>query len=351
MVILSPAFPENEAATYWVPSQQLMVKALKKNFPQVNIIVLALLYPYHRSSYLWHDVEVISFDGMHRRKFKRPGLWRDTWKALEKIHCKNDIIGLLSFWCGECAFVANYFARKHSLKHFIWICGQDARKTNRWVPFIRPKAQQLLAMSDFLVKEFYKNHGIRPQRVIPNAIDPEMFLPTNAQRDIDILAVGSFEPLKQYDVFTNVILQLKSSLPEIHAFHCGIGREQQKIELLIKSSGLENNLELLGAKTHEETIQLMQRTKLFLHTSSYEGFSTVCIEALSAGAHVISFHYPLGHAVSHWHVVNTPEEMRTKALDLLNDPTIEYSPVLIYTMDKSAKSIMNLFSNSTTTAG
>jgi len=40
---------------------------------------------------------------------------------------------------------------------------------------------------------------------------------------------------------------------------------------------------------HPELLEWMQRGKVFLHPSSYEGFGIVCIEALCSGAEVISF--------------------------------------------------------------
>ena len=88
----------------------------------------------------------------------------------------------------------------------------------------------------------------------------------------------------------------------------------------------------------------MQRTKIFLHTSNYEGFSTVCLEALYAGCHVISFVQPMKHDIDHWHIVQTKEEMISKVLHLLNDASTQYESVLAYSMDESAKSVMNLFS-------
>ncbi|MEI9807335.1 MAG: glycosyltransferase [Bacteroidota bacterium] len=344
LVILTPAFPEDESADYWVPSQQLMVKALKNNFPDLHIIVLSLLYPYHASTYNWHGVQVISFDGTHKRKLRRILLWRNAWQTLKDIHRHHTVIGLFSFWCGECACIGKYFGRKYSIKHYSWICGQDARKTNKWVRFIRPRAQELAAMSFFLANEFYKNHGIKPAHIIPNAIDPLSFpAALSTERDIDILGAGSFEPLKRYDLFAEIIGSLRQLLPGIRAFHCGIGREKEKVETLRKTLRLENNLRLLGGKTHEEVLQLMQRTKVFLHTSNYEGLSTVCLEALYAGAHVISFCYPLDHPVPHWHVVHTKEEMTAKAIELLQHPHTEHTPVLLYPMDDSAKAVMKLF--------
>ncbi|HET6994132.1 MAG TPA: glycosyltransferase [Chitinophagaceae bacterium] len=344
LVILTPAFPANESETYWIPFMQLMVKSLKKNFPELNIIVLTFQYPGLESTYRWNDVRVISFDGMHKKKFRRILLWRKIWTTLKNIHREHKIIGMFSAWCGECAFIGKYFAKKKSLEHISWICGQDALKTNKWVRFIRPRAKQLAAMSPYLVKEFSKNHGIKPAHIIPNAIDPLIFSPTSHPgRKIDILGAGSLVALKQYDLFVEVIAAVKKSLPTVRALHCGDGDEKEKIELLIKKLELEENLELLGSKKHEEVIALMQQTKLFLHTSSFEGFGAVCLEALYAGAHVISFHYPLDHPVPHWHVAADKKEMASKALEILKNQNTDHSQVLVYSMDDSAKTLMKLF--------
>lgn len=344
LLILTPAFPENESATYWVPSQQLMVKALKNNFPAINIIVLSFQYPHHTSSYTWHGITIFSFDGMHKRKMKRLSLWRNAWKTLNEIRRKHTVIGLFSCWCGECALIGKYFGKRYAIKHYIWICGQDARKTNKWVPFIRPQGNELAAMSHSLVHEFEKNHGIKPLHIIPNAIDKASFPSTLPfVRDIDILATGSFEPLKRPDLFIRIVGNIRQLLPDLKAFHCGIGREKEKIATLIKELNLSDNIQLLGGKPHDEVLQLMQRAKVFLHTSGYEGFSTVCLEALYAGAHVISFCYPLGHPVPHWHIANNAEEMKAKALDILQNQQTDHSPVMLYDMNDSARAVMKLF--------
>lgn len=41
LVLLSPAFPGKESETSWVPTQQVFVKTLRRQFPQLRIIVLA----------------------------------------------------------------------------------------------------------------------------------------------------------------------------------------------------------------------------------------------------------------------------------------------------------------------
>jgi glycosyltransferase involved in cell wall biosynthesis len=280
---------------------------------------------------------------MHRRKIKRLFLFLKIWKTLKKVKRENNVIGLFSFWCRECALIGKWFGKWHSVKHYCWVCGQDARKMNKMVKIIRPQAEKLVAMSNFLVTEFEKNHGLRPVQIVPNAIDPESFSPLPQQRDIDILGAGSLEPLKQYDVFARIVKAIKQKIPNVKAYHCGIGIERKNVESLIKELALENNFQLLGGTPHDELMKLMQRTKVFLHPSRYEGFSTVCLEALYAGAHVVSFCDPMEGKIPHWHIVHTKEEMIERVFEILLNPVTEYKPILVHSMDDSVKTVMKLF--------
>jgi glycosyltransferase involved in cell wall biosynthesis len=347
LVILAPAFPENEEPTTWVTSQQLLVRSLKDNFPKMNIIVLAFFYPYHEAEYDWNNVRVVSFNGMKDRKLQRIVLWQKIWRKLNKIRQENNLIGILSFWCGECALIGRYFSKRYGVKHYCWICGQDARRQNKLVKLIRPQSHELVAMSTFLVNEFYKNHGIKPQHIIPNAIDQRQFsLQPPGKRDIDIMGAGSLIPLKQYSLFVNIVKSLQQQIPDINAIISGEGEERAKLESLIKSHGLTKNIALPGLTPHQELLQLMQRTKVFLHTSGYEGFSTVCLEALYAGAQVISFCDPMEGKIPNWHIVHTAKEMTEKAIELLLSPHTTHKPVLVYAIEDSAKTMIKLFDTS-----
>ena len=118
LIILSPGFPRNEADTTCLPLQQNLVHSIKENYPQTNIIVLAFQYPYFKRCYTWFDTTVISFNGRNKGGIPRLLLRHQIFLALKKINNSNEIIGLLSFWCGECAAIGQAFANKHGLKHF-----------------------------------------------------------------------------------------------------------------------------------------------------------------------------------------------------------------------------------------
>lgn len=342
LVILTPAFPANESEVNWVPSQQLFLHSVRKLFPGIKIIVLSFIYPYATSNYNWNGIEVSSFDGMNYRKIKRPLLWRKIWKKLNEINKDQKITAILSFWCSECALVGKYFGKRNSVKHFAWICGQDARAKNKMVKLIRPLPGELIAKSDFLADEFYKNHGIRPAHIITNGIEPSSFSTSTGVRDIDITGVGSLSILKQYDLFVEIVAELKKDLPTIKATLCGDGEDTDRIKEMRQDLSLTDNLEMPGMLTPSDAIKLMQRAKILLHPSSYEGFSMACLEALYAGAHVISFVKPMHHEIKNWHVVKTKDEMRKKATELLSDPATVYEPMLVYSMDDSARKMMDL---------
>ncbi|MEO5998840.1 MAG: glycosyltransferase [Chitinophagaceae bacterium] len=343
LVILTPGFPENEADSTCLPAQQIFIKALKNNFPSIQLLVLSFQYPFNKTPYFWHGIRVIPFNGRNKGKFYRLRLWLRVFKALKKIRTDNNVIGLFSFWCTECALVGTYFGKYSGLKHKCWISGQDAGKGNRYVFFIRPKPGELVAMSEFLAKEFYKNHFVLPRYIIHNGIDPSQFRDPPVIRDIDIVAAGSLITLKQYEIFIDIIKELKIGMPEIKTMICGKGPEENNLRAQIKKGRLEDTISLAGEKPHGEILQIMQRSKLFLHPSSYEGFSSVCLEALYAGAHVISFWSPETGKIKHWHIVSSKKEMLNKAREILQSSDTEYAPVLASSMPDSAKAVMKLF--------
>jgi len=343
LVIFTPGFAENEADTTCLPMQQTLVRSIKENYPQINIIILSFQYPYFKKTYKWFDTTVISFNGQNKGGISRLLLRRQLHAALRKINASTEIVGLLSFWYGECAAVGQAFAKKHGLKHFCWILGQDAKKENNYPGRLHLKPNDMVAISDFLQSEFEKNHGVRPQYVIPPGVEPKQFGPQPLQKDLDVVAAGSLIPLKQYQIFVEIITELQKKLPSLKALLIGKGPEKEKISALISKYGLEKNILLTGELSYPDTLKWMQRTKLFLHPSSYEGFSGVCLEALYSAAHVISFCKPMRQDISQWHVVQSKVEMIGKAASILGEPVVSYNSVTFCTMGDVAKKMMNLF--------
>jgi len=343
-VILIPGFPESENDTTCLPLQQAFVKSLHKQNPQLEIVVLSFQYPYHTKKYNWFTIPVIPFAGKNKGGLSRFIRRENIIRVLNEINSTNKIIGLLSFWCTECAWVGKRFAAKNKLKHIIWIRGQDAREANYYVKKINPVPDELAALSDFLQDEFEKNHSIRPAYVIPPGIDSTEFSENNLSRDIDILGAGSLISLKQFSIFLEIVYEIKKEFPLIKAVLCGKGAEEERLKRLLGKYGLQTNVVFTGELSHPELLSYMQKVKIFLHPSSYEGFSGVCLEAVYAGAHVISFCKPMHEPISQWHIVNDKEEMKSKVKEIYKNKTIQYNCINKYSADESAKKLMELFS-------
>jgi glycosyltransferase involved in cell wall biosynthesis len=342
LIILSPGFPESEADSTCLPMQQQFVRALKKFYPGLDIVVLTFQYPYHNKRYKWFEVEVIPFGGRNKGGLQKLLLRNKINSTLKKLSRERKIAGLFSFWYNECAFIGKKFAAKYGIKHYCWILGQDARKGNQYPKLLPPRANELIALSDFIQDEFERNHGIRPRFVIPPGIDETLFGSIAKEKDIDLLGVGSLIPLKQYDIFIEVVAELKRQVPGMKALLVGKGPEKDKLQSLISKFRLESSITMTGELPYNEVLQLMQRAKVFLHPSSYEGFGCVCLEALQAGAHVISFCKPMNMQITHWHIVKDKNVAIVNALKILSDQRTEYDAVKGFSISNTVTAMMKL---------
>lgn len=347
LVILTPGFPKDETDTACLPPQQVFTRTLQDEYPQLKIIIISFQYPYHKKNYTWHGISVISAGGKNRGGLYRLLLWRKINQQLKQLAQTKRIKGILSFWCGECALMGKRFAKKYHYPYYSWILGQDAKKENRYIKWLRPQPDELIALSDFIQEEFERNHGVKPAHLIPPGIDTRLFIKKNTQRHIDILAAGSLIPLKQYSIFIEVIAALKKNNPGIKAVLTGDGPEKERLQQLVSEYDLGNTITLTGELPHEEVLQLMRRTKIFLHPSSYEGFGFVCIEALYAGAAVISFCKPMKEEIRNWLIAIDTNNMITLTERSLQ-MELSYEPVLYNDSRRSAQMMGDLFNLSPT---
>ena len=341
LVILSPGFASSESDTTCLPMQQHLVKTINEIAPHVNIIILAFQYPYQHGVYEWNGNVVFSFNGKNRGGIQRLMLRRKVHTVLKELNKRSSISGLLSFWYGECAVSGKNFSDHYNIPNYCWILGQDAKKENKYPRRLALKPDQLIALSDFLQDEFENNHGTRPSRVIMPGVDINSFDQEN--RTIDIMGIGSLIPLKRFDLFVEAVAELKKYFPGIKAVLAGDGPEKERLKSLITKKDLQSNIEMTGELSHPEVIQLLKRTRVLLHPSAYEGFSGVCQEALSCGAHVVSFTKAMKGVYQQWHIVLTMEEMISRAKELLENSTTLYQPSKDFSMKNTAREILDLY--------
>ena len=348
LVILTPGFPASESDTNCLPFLQDFVQAINDEQPSLKVIVLTLQYPFTAHEYLWHNNTVISFRGKNRGHIFRRMNRIKIWRKLRSINERNCVVGLFSLWFGECAYVGKKFSDKYNVPHKTWMLGQDAKDGNKYVGKIKPLAKDIIAVSDFIANEFFKNYLIKPAYTIPAGLnDTTSEIASN--RNIDILGAGSLIPLKQYHLFIEVVGSVVKSNPKLKSIIAGNGAEMNSLRLLIANFELNANISLAGEIDHKDLLKLMQQTRIFLHTSRYEGFSMVCLEALSAGCHVISFCKPMERDFEHWHVVNDEKEMLMKTEEILALGDLDHRQIFPYAATDTAIEVLKLFSNNVAT--
>jgi glycosyltransferase involved in cell wall biosynthesis len=342
-VILTPGFPADENDSACLPFIQSFVKNFSYSNQDCTICILAFQYPFHKTNYSWNGIEVISFHGKNIGGVQRILMWIRVWHHLKKIKKENEIVGLLSFWLGECALLGTYFSKLYSLKHFCWLQGQDAKKGNRYLHLIKPKPDFLIAISDFIAQTFFENYAIHIPNIITSGIDKSVYATEIKNRDIDIIGAGSLIPLKRYAFFIDIIFEIKKRLPELKVLLCGKGFEKEVLQKQIDKLNLNKTVSLTGELPHYDLLKMMQQSKLFLHTSAYEGYSTVCAEALYAGCRVISFNKPMNYAIENWEIVKDKNDAIDYCIDLLKDPGIQFYSVLTGTIEDTVKKILALY--------
>jgi glycosyltransferase involved in cell wall biosynthesis len=343
LIVLTPGFPRHESDDTCLPLQQALILAIQEQDPELEIVILSFQYPYFAGSYQWNDITVHAFDGRNRGGIRRLVLRGRINAELGRISRSTLIVGILSFWYGECALVGSRFARRHHLHHYCWILGQDAKADNRYPARVSIPASDLVALSDFIADEFERNHFVRPARVVPPGV--AVTGSSNGQRDIDVLAVGTLIPLKQYHLFLHVVSQLKSHIPGIRAVLIGEGPESSKLKDLAARLGIELSVTMTGELPHEEVLRYMRRAKVLLHPSSYEGFGVVCLEALACGCRVVSFVKPMHEIISNWEIATDGNDMLNRSLRILQRETSSgLPPVIPYPIDATAQRILDLVS-------
>ena len=84
LIILSPAFPQNESdeQSSWLPAQQIFIKAINRNYPKLEIIILSFQFPESKKEYYWFDNKVIPFGGGYKKGKRGLRLWYQVFKTM-----------------------------------------------------------------------------------------------------------------------------------------------------------------------------------------------------------------------------------------------------------------------------
>jgi len=293
IVILTPGFPADEGDSTCIPALQDFVFSL--NDHAERIFVLTFQYPFREGWYEWNRTRIYSAGGQNRKFFLRLLSWRKIWKQLKAIQAELKIDVIHTFWLDETTLIGERFSRRNKIGLVATVFGQDALRSNRYLRFLNYKKMKLVANSEFTAETFFKSTGHRVNEIIHFGLNPKVpdgIKIKESVRDIDILGVGSLIRVKNYELFIETIARVAAEFQE-----------------LIRKNNLENNIVLKGVLPREEVFEHMKRSRIFLHTSSYESAGMVFLESLYCGCELVCLDTGFVPATSHAHVCKDSEEI------------------------------------------
>lgn len=136
--------------------------------------------------------------------------------------------------------------------------------------------------------------------VIPNWIT----IPEIAKKNIDnafckegpirasILFVGRLHPVKRVNLLIQAFYLLHKKHPCVKLYLLGDGEERQRIEELINSLGLVDNVHLLGFVDRQTVLKMMKVSDVLVLCSKMEGNPRVLVEAMLCKIPIVATNVP-----------------------------------------------------------
>lgn len=142
-----------------------------------------------------------------------------------------------------------------------------------------------------------ENYNIDKNKIIQitPGVDKKIFTPdSNIVRENIFLSIGRIQEQKRQMETLNFLNNFKKIDNNFVCYFIGgpsgkSGEEYlSKLKDSVKELNLKSNVEFLGNLPHSKIKELMNKSKLLIHTSQYETFGLVAIEANSMGIPILS---------------------------------------------------------------
>ncbi|MBC8047873.1 MAG: glycosyltransferase, partial [Fimbriimonadaceae bacterium] len=239
-----------------------------------------------------------------------------VFRIIKKLFKVNNFI-IHSFWLTDAAMAGHIINKKYNAKHICTCMGQDVKSDNRIFNFLDLDSITTITLSKNQDDVFFESTGKNADHIIPLPLPYIDTTIINKEKDIDILFVGSFIPVKHPELFISIMKKLQEEFPFIKAVMIGDGTLFENMKQIINAENLNDTIQLAGKLERKDVFDYMHRSKILLHTSEYEGQCLVFSEALAHGMYVVSGH--VGRIEdSEKHIIGwSEEELFLKCKELL----------------------------------
>jgi glycosyltransferase involved in cell wall biosynthesis len=179
------------------------------------------------------------------------------------------------------------------------------------------RANLVAAQTEFQAQLLRENHDLECP-VINMMVEAPQRSATPPRKDIDVLWVSNLRALKRPEL----ALELARQLPEIKFTLAGgpMPGGQMYYDDVAAAAARLPNVQMLGAVKYADIGALFDRTRVFLNTSSIEGFPNTFLQAWIRGVPVVSFFDPDGmvHRLQLGRIATSVDDMREALRGLLD---------------------------------
>ena len=149
---------------------------------------------------------------------------------------------------------------------------------------IANEADALMAVSSLLMSR------VAPYRekeklscIVPNGVDLSLVPKDTQNVPRAVISVGTLKARKCMDRTLEAFARLAGEYPDATLTMVGIGEMEAQLRSRIAELGLEERVTLTGGLPHEQVLERMAKSDLFVLPSWGEGYGIVYIEAMAAG--------------------------------------------------------------------
>ena len=217
------------------------------------------------------------------------------------IHCHSAKGGFLGRWAGWLCHVTTLYT-----PHAYSFLSSQKQVKKRLFTILERLARHdsyMLACSgserELGIKEVHYNesHALVWHNSVPDALS--VVEKEEAERGTDtvfkVCCVGRPCYQKNTLFLIEVLKKVVEEIPDTKCYLLGVGYyspDLEKVQMLIKQYGLEENIEMTPWLPQKETFEYIRNSDIYLTVSRYEGLPLSVIEAMSLGCPVIASDVP-----------------------------------------------------------
>lgn len=162
--------------------------------------------------------------------------------------------------------------------------------------FVVRSAVMVITPSEYL-KNIIAGWGVDREKieVVHNAVITPHGLPNKEEARTELglkgtilLSAGRLVPWKGFRTLITLMAEIKRDMPNAQLFVIGSGPEAESLKTYVHEKSLGECVRLVGSVSHGVLWRYLRASDVFLLNTAYEGFSHQLIEAMAAGAPVVS---------------------------------------------------------------